>query len=177
MRGRKRPNIATSYYSNIDLLSKGIPITNKIAATIRQKYGSTEMRTYLCNKFDWVSSTCDTIDWLCHGRALSRLPNTNQVFVVKLIHEWLPLHQQKHHFNRHHTHLCPICRQHIENPNHFLRCTATPYNQPYSKLLRAICQHCEIWECHPDTTRLLLLGIQHWPRPVRSSFFTASLPH
>ena len=78
-----RPNIATSYYSNIDLLSKGIPITNKIAATIRQKYGSTEMRTYLCNKFDWVSSTCDTIDWLCHGRALSRLPNTNQVFVVK----------------------------------------------------------------------------------------------
>ena len=123
------------------------------------------MRTYLCTKFDWHSQICDSIDWLCHGRALNRLNPNDQIFVVKLIHEWLPLNSQKHWFNQHHASSCPVCRSTIENPNHFLRCSHMGYRDINSTFLRAIQAHCDKWSCHTDIARLLLLGIQHWPKP------------
>ena len=39
------------------------------------------------------------------------------------------------------------------------------YNKSSHQLLRAVRDHCQTWNCSPDTTRLLLLGLQHWPHP------------
>ena len=62
-----RPSFGTLVYSNVDLLANNVPITNKVAQTVRDAYGSPEMRPYLCKKFNWASSTCDLVDWLCLG--------------------------------------------------------------------------------------------------------------
>ena len=62
-----RPSSATLAYHKLDFLSRNQVITNRLPTTIRRIYGSTDMRTYLCRKFSWKPSTCDLIDWLCHG--------------------------------------------------------------------------------------------------------------
>ncbi len=169
-----RPHHHTLFYPHCDLLNNGIPLTNKISETIRQIHGSKNMRSYLCSKFSWNTKTCNHIDWLCHGRALSRFPISHQTFIVKLIHEWLPLHHRRNKINRHHTTLCPVCTKTSETPDHFLKCNAPPYNQLFNNLLRAVCTHCDTWGSSDDTKRLLLLGLQHWPSPLINS---SEYPH
>ena len=156
---RDRHTLNTLYFPHVDLLHNSIPITNNIPSTIRQLYGSSAMRTFLSQKFKWNSATCDLIDWLCHGRALSRLSLSQQTFIIKMIHEWLPLHQQKHRINYHHTNICPICQQHIETPQHFLTCAHPPYHSLSRQLLTAVRNHCDRWGSSPETKSILLHGL------------------
>ena len=160
-----RPSSATLAYHKLDFLSQNQVITNRLATTIRRIYGSTDMRTYLCRKFSWKPSTCNLVDWLCHGRAINRFPNNIQIFITKLIHEWLPVQAQQHRINKFQSPLCHICKNHDETPIHYLRCSHATYQPVTQTFLRAIKQYCSEWESSPDTIRLLLLGLQHWPKP------------
>ena len=117
-----QPSTGTLKYNSIDVTTDNIPITNKLAQTIRNAYSSRDMRPYLCKKFSWSSSTCNLVDWLCLGCAVNQLTNNVHIFIVKLIHEWLPTHSHKHRSNRRHSHKCPICSSPNKTNQHFLRC-------------------------------------------------------
>ena len=162
---RDRSPSTTLAYHRLDFLSNNQVITNRLPQAIRRIYGSTDMRQYLCRKFNWRPATCDLVDWLCHGRALNRFPNNVQIFLTRLIHEWLPVQVRQHKINKFHTPLCQMCQQQDETQRHFLQCSHSKYQPINNQFLRAVEKYCQEWETSSDTLRLLLLGLQHWPNP------------
>ena len=96
-------------------------VNSNYRATLRRLATYENLRLYHCTKYDWTESVFDSVDWLAHGRAI----NSNfsrRHFLVKFLHDWLPLGHLKSRYAEYYTDTCPLCSTSLETRSHFLRC-------------------------------------------------------
>jgi hypothetical protein len=134
----QRP-IPTTYtpIGEATLWHNGQEISTGIDETIRNAANTSELRHYMQTKYQWSEPVADTIDWMIHAAALQNFTQNRRKTLTQLIHEWLPV---KGHPGRHLTNLnrlCPTCKQHLENQEHFLSCELTK-NEWESRMSTAI---------------------------------------
>ena len=93
--------------------------SSNAALTLRQAHTSQALREYLEKKYHWNNAS-DLIDWTIHGRAIRKLPQAQKTFILKFIHEWLPVNS--HHSSPNPSPYCHACKDNIESQTHFLCC-------------------------------------------------------
>ena len=96
-------------------------INSNYRAILRRLATSKTLREYHCIKYDWSDAVFDSVDWTAHGRAL----NSNfsrRIFLVKFLHDWLPLGYLKSRYADYYDDTCPLCSNTLETRSHFLQC-------------------------------------------------------
>jgi hypothetical protein len=97
-------------------------VSQDIETELRTAAGSTDLRQFLQQKYNWNDPTLDKIDWFIHGHSLKALPPTQRKTITQMIHGWLPVNA--HPGRAKHTTLqrCPLCPETSETQAHFLQC-------------------------------------------------------
>ena len=99
-------------------------ITRRIDRAIHEAYTQPMIRKNMQTRFGWKNTVVKTIDWQIHGSNLVRLGFYKHRFIVKLIHERLPVLGES--FNPSPSKVCPCCKTTDESIFHFHKCTANP---------------------------------------------------
>ena len=87
------------------------------------KAASTDpIQHYIQNKNKWNDNEFALINWIAHGCSVHRFYHKKQ-FIIKFVHEWLPLGRLTSKYKKHHLPTCPTCSHGIEDGDHFLCCT------------------------------------------------------
>ena len=122
--------------------------------TIHQSLTTDSYINYLRNKFKWDHCTYNEIDWQQKHHICKLIPANITPWATKLGTNRLPLNGEK--FFPIHTPFYPSCKQHRENTDHFLTCTAYPdMTQPQKKALRKLLDRYNI----DPNLRILLFRI------------------
>ena len=127
-------------------------VTSNYRATLRRLATYENLRLYHCTKYDWTESVFDSVDWLAHGRAI----NSNfsrRHFLVKFLHDWLPLGHLKSRYAEYYTDTCPLCSTSLETRSHFLQCPQRDWFDSLADDLRSKWHDLEV----DPTLRILLL--------------------
>jgi hypothetical protein len=95
-------------------------ITRKFDNEIQESYTTILIKNDMCKRFDWSNAKYNTIDWQTHGTNMIKLGFYRHKFIVKLIHERLPL--QGVSYNPSATTKCPCCSAVDETEKHFMHC-------------------------------------------------------
>ena len=96
-------------------------ITSNFRATLRRLATFENLRQYHCTKYDWSESVFESVDWLAHSRAINS-HFSRRHFLLKFIHDWLPLGYQKSRYADFYSDTCPLCSTTLETRSHFLQC-------------------------------------------------------
>ena len=115
-------------------LSSGT-ITTKYRSALCKAASTDTIQHYIQNKNKWTDTEFASINWVAHGCSVCRFYHKKQ-FIVKFIHEWLPLGRLTSKYKQHHLLTCPTCSHDIEDGDHFLHCTERP--QWKSDMFRAL---------------------------------------
>ena len=107
-------------------------------------------------KNNWNDNEFASINWVAHGRSVRRFYHKKQ-FIVKFVHEWLPLGRLPSKYKKHHLPTCPTCSHDIDDGDHFLRCTE--HLQWKSDMFHALCNYFDKTPTRPFLGDLLLTGL------------------
>ena len=128
---------------------------------------------YLCTKFDWSLSTFDSIDWQSHSRAINaNFPKRH--FIIKLIHDWLPLGHLRSRYATYYQDSCPLCPSTLETLTPFLRC---PHRLWFPALLADLEKQWSSLNADPHLAMLLTECLRSRLHDVPPSFPTVPLPY
>ena len=145
-------------------------ITSKYRSILRRLSTFERSSHYLCNKFNWSNETFNSVDWVAHGRAI----NANfplRHFIIKYIHDWLPLGHLRSRYASFYQDSCPLCPTTLETWSHFLRC---PHRQWSVTLFSDL---DKLWNSlHADPTITLLLSecLRSWLQDTSPSISLVS---
>ena len=118
-------NLASSYVYPPSISSRIAPLIGGATAILHGPFGTINsnyrsilrtlasaptLRNYLRNKHDWSSDVFNSIDWESHGIAV-RSNFSRRHFVVKFLHQWLPLGHLKARYATYYSDECPSCPQ------------------------------------------------------------------
>ena len=163
------------------LISGSQAVLHGLSGTIASNYRSILRRLatrersthYLCTKFDWSLSTFDSIDWQSHSRAINaNFPKRH--FIIKLIHDWLPLGHLRSRYATYYQDFCPLCPSTLETLTHFLRC---PHRLWFPALLADLEKQWSSLNADPHLAMLLTECLRSWLHDVPPSFPTVPLPY
>ena len=118
-------------------LQSGTTTTNYRSA-LHKAASMDTIQCYIQNKNKWTDAEFASINWVAHGCSVCRFYHKKQ-FIVKFVHEWLPLGRLTSKYKHHHLLTCPTCSHAIEDGDHFLRCTE--HLQWQSDMFRALCRY------------------------------------
>ena len=117
------------------------------------------LKEHMCTKFGWTTAVHNTIDWQRHGSNLTRLDFYRHRFIVKLIHERLPLQGEPFYPSTSTT--CPCCNSAEESHHHFLNCK---HNQePWNDLLPSLTTAYNKFHVDPILSILINLSLEETP--------------
>lgn len=123
---------------------------------LEQAWGSIMLCKYLTKKFHWGPGTGDKVDGhpLCH--TLSMQAHSCQIFIIKYIHQWLPLNTHPSQCKPNMA--CPWCPNQDKTALHFLHCLQNPQKALILKQwLTTVFQKFLI---NKKLQQLILLGLQ-----------------
>ena len=109
---------------SLHLLSR--TITNKYRSALRRAASTDPIQHFIQNKNKWNDDEFALTNWIAHGCSVCHLYHMKQ-FIVKFVHEWLPLGRLTSKYKRHHLLTCPTCSHDIKDGDHFLQCTEHPH--------------------------------------------------
>ena len=99
------------------------------------------LRNYVQTHHGWDDRTWNDIDCHTFGLHFRRLPASRRSQHFKFIHDQLPLGDRRYSEQAPVKHeslkLCPCCKEHNENPLHFLRCRLNPSFAPSLATLKS----------------------------------------
>jgi hypothetical protein len=95
-------------------------VTSREIRTLRTALPENELRVYLQQRNCWSNKTYNSINWSAYSSAGAGLTDNARTFVVKLIHNWLPIGIRERRCSAT-TDLCQHCDQRVETVPH---CTA-----------------------------------------------------
>ena len=125
-RRNKNPTIVTTIAgSAVSLHLLSGTITTKYRSALRKAASTDPIQHYIQNKNKWNNDEFASINWIAHGRSVRRFYHKKQ-FIVKFVHEWLPLGRLTSKYKKHHLPTCPTCSHEIKDSDHFLHCTEHP---------------------------------------------------
>ena len=127
--------------------------------TLRYLATWTTLRDYLTNKYDWPLSVYDSIDWPAHGRVI-KASFARRHFLIKLIHDWLPLGYLRSRYAVFYSETCPLCTPPVvETRTHFLRC---PHRQWKGSMITELQQFWRHQHLDPNLSLILTEMIHSW---------------
>ena len=91
-------------------------ITTKYRSALRKAASTDPIQHYIQTKNKWSSEKFASINWIAHGRSVHHFYHKKQ-FIVKFVHEWLPLGRLKSKYKNHNLPTCPTCSHEIEDGN------------------------------------------------------------
>ena len=106
------------------LLSTGTT-TTKYRSALHKAASTDTIQCYIQSKNKWTNAEFASINWVTHGCSVRCFCHKKQ-FIVKLVHDWLPLGRLTSKYRKHHLSTCPICSHEIEDSDHFLCCHERP---------------------------------------------------
>ena len=84
-------------------------IATKHRSALHRAASTNAIQHYIQNKDKWTNAEFASINWKAHGRSVCRFYHKKQ-FIVKLIHEWLPLGRLTSKYKQH------LCQNSIHVP-------------------------------------------------------------
>jgi hypothetical protein len=93
----------------------------KYCQTVRREALTPAIREYIMQQNAWTPAIMDMIHWEAHGQALSK-NFIHRTFLVKLIHDKLPVGKTIARYQATYDHRCPSCQEEHKDRTHFLRC-------------------------------------------------------
>ena len=96
-------------------------IHNKVDHHIRQHSHADEAREFLMQKYQWSTTTIDSIDWETQRNIINKLPHALQRTSLCFIHHRFPTGKIQFDIK----HRCPYCNQSptaVTSHDHFLQC-------------------------------------------------------
>ncbi|KAL7565834.1 hypothetical protein ACA910_007394 [Epithemia clementina (nom. ined.)] len=144
--------------TTVQLHSLSGTITSRFRQFIRRESSRLASRAYLCHANHWHSVVFDTIDWVSHGRAL-RGVYQHRSFVIKFVHNWLPLGAHVSRYKPYYPASCPVCSHPVEDRLHFLQCSMPKWLGPLLNRLRS---YQATHPTHPFLFDILCTGLRSW---------------
>ena len=114
---------------------------------------------YIQNKNKWNDAEFASINWVAHGHLVRHFNHKIQ-FIIKFVHEWLPLGRLTSKYKHHHLLTCPTCSHAIEDGNHFIHCTE--HLQWQSDMFCVLRRYFDKTPTRPFLGDLLLTGLSMW---------------
>ena len=133
--------------------------TTKYRSTLCKAASTDTIQRYIQNKNKWNDDDFASINLVAHGRSVRRFYHKKQ-FIVKFVHEWLPLGRLTSKYKHHHLPTCPTCSHDIEDGDHFLRCTE--HLQWQLDMFHALRNYFDKTPTRPFLGNLLLTGLSRW---------------
>ena len=184
-------SLASSYIYPPTISSRIAPLIGGATALLHGPYGTINsnyrsilrtlasapsLRDYLCNKHEWSPETFQSIDWESHGIVV-RSHFLRRHFVIKFLHQWLPLGHLRSRYASYYSATCPSCSEPThEDQDHFLRC---PNRSWLGALLDALRDFWQDNHVDPSLRSLLTEYLHSWfssspPSPLlpTSPFYT-----
>ena len=96
--------------------------TTHMEDSIRMTINGEALKNRLMERNNWTIDTLGYIDWDSHGSALSAMPTSDQVRLVKFLNDWLPTQKRNHRYGYAQSPNCPICSTVIEEQSHVISC-------------------------------------------------------
>ena len=122
----KNPTIITMMAgSAISLHLLSGTITTKYRSALHKAASTDPIQHYIQTKNNWSDNEFASINWIAHGRSVCCFYHKKQ-FIVKFVHEWLPLGRLTSKYKKHDLLTCPTFSHEIEDGELFLRCTDHP---------------------------------------------------
>jgi hypothetical protein len=103
----------------------------------------------------------DMIHWEARGQALNQ-NFIHRTFLVKFIHDKLPVGKMIARYKETYNHQCPSCQDEYEDRTHILRCQHPERVVWQLKLVTAIRKRCENIPTRPYLMDILIDGLTHW---------------
>ena len=94
-------------------------IATKHRSALRRAASTNAIQHYIQNKHKWTYTEFASINWIAHSHSVCHFYHKKQ-FIVKLVHEWLPLGRLTSKYKQHHMSKCPSCSHEVEDGDHFL---------------------------------------------------------
>jgi hypothetical protein len=112
-----------NYVPDIELMINNQRVTSDLQAAIKHESTKEDYLNYLSRKKNWEHQQTEYIDWESLSKATNRLTSSQQTFVTKYIHGWLPTsgHPGFESF-RYLSKTCPQCKDTTESNQHFILC-------------------------------------------------------
>ena len=133
--------------------------TTKYRSVLHKAASMDTIQHYIQNKNNWTNAEFASINWVIHGHSVCCFYHKKQ-FIVKFVHEWLPLGWLSSKYKKHHLLTCPTCSHDIKDGDHFLCCTERP--QWKSDMFRALCNYFDKTPTRPFLGDLLITGLSKW---------------
>ena len=133
--------------------------TTKYRSALCKAASTDTIQHYIQNKNKWTDAEFVSINWVTDGPSVRRFYHKKQ-FIIKFVHDWLPLGQLTSKYKKHHLLTCLICTHDIEDSDHFLHCHEHP--QRKSDMFRALCNYFNKTPTRPFLGDLLIIGLSKW---------------
>ena len=148
-------------------------ITTKYRSALHKAASTDPIQHYIQTKNKWSDDEFASINWIAHSCSVCHFYHKKQ-FIVKFVHEWLPLGRLTTKYKKQHLPTCPTCSHEIEDGEHFLRCTNRP--QWKSDMFCALRNYFNKIPTRPFLRDLLITVLSKWIRnePAISSNFPQS---
>ena len=159
-RANENPTIVTMIAGTaVSLHLSSGTTTTKYMSALRKAASMDTIQHYIQNKNKWTDAAFDSINWVAHKKQ----------FIIKFIHEWLPLGRLTSKYKKHHLSTCPTCSHDIEDGDHFLQCTEHP--QWKSDKFCALHNYFDKTPTRPFLGNLLITSLSKWLHNEPAIFF------
>jgi len=136
-------------------------IIRRIQHALREAAQTPEYFEYLGNKFNWPAPATTQVQWSIFQLAITRLRKTENRFITKYVHEWLPLQDRYHVKSLSIDQLCPSCRSGKEMAQHFLACPHPDRQKVWTELHQNIQKHSIKNNICSELYNLIEYGLYH----------------
>jgi hypothetical protein len=99
-------------------------ITSHLATHLHKAATRPAMMKRAQTRYGWTESQFDMVDWKAHQGALQKLAFKEKKFVLKFIHQSLPMGEFFNKIDPSQSLLCSSCKSHQESHTHLYRCPA-----------------------------------------------------
>ena len=146
-------------------------ITSKLKSNLRKASSYSSMKAHIQKANKWSDTEFDSVNWQSHGMSI-RKHYSNKRFLVKLVHDWLPVGALLSKYKPSYISKCPSCDEPVEDLSHFLRCQARPTWK--TEMLLELQTFFTKIPTRPALADILHEGISSWLSNIQPNFTTTS---
>ena len=140
----------------------GQTLGSNLRKIIRDQRRTERHKQYIQTKFNIPPAAMKDIDWDSHGQAISSFQGGSHKFLVKFLHQWLPVGKVVSRYDPvKYPAKCPSCDAPVEDFQHLFTCPATNRTTWYSALKRDLRARCDKLQTDPALVDLLLYGLEN----------------
>ena len=159
--------------TNLTISCDSEQIHSGMHTKIRNAYNKQPLIEYLQERFSWSNTTFDSIWWLIHGQALSRLPPIKRLVIQKFnMDHWACNHREATR-GMDNQKWCEVCYHHEETCDHIIQCNDANRQTIRNSMMDAIQLYFKKTGTPRAMRNCITQGIQTWlqgkPTPNISS--------